>query len=55
MEDNEARVIDEAIKFIQSALWTGGVLDTKPVPYPTELALAVKDYLHANGETLESY
>ena len=54
MEDNEARVIDEAIKFIQSVRWTGGHGEPS-TPQPTELEKAVKDYLAANGETLETY
>lgn len=54
MEDNEAKVIDEAIKYIQAIQWTGGQ-GLPSTPYPYELQQAVKDYLSANGETLESY
>lgn len=54
MEDNEAKVIDEAIKYIQSVRYTGGHGEPS-TPLPYELEKAVKEYLADNGETLESY
>jgi hypothetical protein len=52
MEDIEAKVIDEAIKYIQSIQQTGVI----PVErYPVHLEEAVKDYLKVNGETLDTY
>ncbi len=51
MEDNEARVIDEAIKFIrliQYENWS----DVLP---PFDLEQAVLEYLKDNDETLDTY
>jgi hypothetical protein len=55
MEDNEAKVIDEAIKFIKGYQWPqyrGGIHET---PSPAALEEAVREYLTDNGETLETY
>lgn len=53
MEDNEARVIDEAIKYIQLTQRVG--MGNPLVGYPADLEDAVEDYLEANGESLETY
>lgn len=51
MEDNEARIIDEAIKLIQ---WLK-INEDPSKQYPYDLGQAVEEYLAANGESLDTY